>query len=133
MLHAYAAEASHETPAGLHAVMVHGEAVVESQMVPGQTIRIKDQLSLWPDQLWIHDRGFDPVTGAFIYGNQREVPYVLERVADIQDGVNDDNNHKLARVVTDPALAWTMGSEYRTTQEYEANMAVIGGPSRPSK
>ena len=61
--------------------MEHGQASVGSQMVPGQTILIKDQLSLWPDQLWILDRGLDSNTGAFIYGNQRNVPYMLQLMA----------------------------------------------------
>jgi len=133
VLHAYAAqeeEQSHHD--GIHAVMVHGQAVVESQMLPGQSILIKDQLSLWPDQLWIHDRGFDPDTGAYIYGNQRDVPYVLQRVADIA-AASDNDGDDTKRVVVDDALAWTLGANYRTLKEYEDNMAVIGGPSRPPR
>lgn len=95
VLHAYAAQEQEQSQHdGIHAVMVHGQAVVDSQMMPGQTILIQDQLSLWPDQLWIHDRGFDPDTGAFIYGNQLDVPYVLQRVADMvaaADGVDDSS------------------------------------------
>ena len=68
VLHSYAA--GKQQDGDMHAVMVHGEALVDSQMVPGQTILIRDQLSLWNDRLWIHDRGFHPHTGAFIYGNQ---------------------------------------------------------------
>lgn len=134
VLHAYAAEEQEQSQHdGIHAVMVHGQAVVDSQMMPGQTILIKDQLSLWPDQLWIHDRGFDPDTGAFIYGNQLDVPYVLQRVADIVAASDKDDEDSSTRVISDGSLAWTLGASYRTVEEYEDNMAVIGGPSRPPR
>ena len=75
---------------GLHAIMVHNEALVDSQMIPGQKILIKDQLSLWDDQLWIHDRGYNPDTRAYIYGNQNGIPYRMQRVTDMVR--NDSNN-----------------------------------------
>jgi hypothetical protein len=37
---------------------------------------------------------------------------------------------KRQRVVVDPSLAWTLGLDYRTPQEYEEKMAVIGGSFR---
>jgi CpeT/CpcT family (DUF1001) len=139
----------------IHAVMVHGSALVDSQMLPGQKILIRDQLSLWSDQLWIHDRGFHPDTGAYIYGNQRGIPYRMQRVTScIVPPTNSNSNSnttdteppfippkeqeqeqqqpqpQFERHVTDPELAWTLGSDYRTTIEYEANMQIIGGSSR---
>uniref|UniRef100_A0A8J9X5R1 Uncharacterized protein n=1 Tax=Phaeodactylum tricornutum TaxID=2850 RepID=A0A8J9X5R1_PHATR len=114
-----------EVPNGLHAVMVHGEALVESQMMPGQKILIKDQLSLWPDELWIHDRGFDPDTMRFIYGNQRGVPYRLERVTDI--ALNN------GRTIVQEDLAWTLGPDFRSEGEYQDKMVAVGGGSRPTK
>lgn len=109
---------------GLHAVMVHGQAVVDSQMMPGQSILIKDQLSLWPDQLWIHDRGLDPETGAYIYGNQRGIPYILQRVSEMATTTYSDKVlHE--RLITDRTLAWTLGTKFRTKKEYEENMAAI--------
>jgi CpeT/CpcT family (DUF1001) len=124
---------------GIHAVMVHGEALVDSQMIPGQKILIRDQLSLWKHQLWIHDRGLDPVTGAFIYGNQKGIPYRMQRVTHIVGPDNDSLVERSLdtpparmqrRQVTDPDLAWTLGNDYRTAVEYETNMQVIGGSSR---
>lgn len=88
---------------GIHAVMVHGSALVDSQRTPGQKILIYDQLSLWADALWIHDRGYDPESMELIYGNQQGVPYRLERVADVE------------RRWVHPDLAWTLGPEYATT------------------
>lgn len=119
--HAYAAGFRND---GIHAIMVHGEALVDSQMMPRLKILIKDQLSLWHDQLWIHDRGFDPLNGKFIYGNQRGIPYRMQRVASIE--------HPLRRRVTDTELAWTMGLDYHSTpHEYKQKMDAIGGTSRP--
>jgi CpeT/CpcT family (DUF1001) len=107
---------------GIHAVMVHGEAIVDSTMIPGTKIRVLDQLSLWQDEFWIHDRGFDPDTGAFIYGNQRGVPYQLERVTDlvVEDG-------ELKRQVVNVDLQWTLGPYWRTEEDYLAKLEAVGG------
>jgi len=111
---------------GIHAVMTYGEATVDSTMMPGQKIRIMDQLSLWEDQFWIHDRGFDPETGAFIYGNQRGIPYRLERVANILQNKSGDINSTKRQVVNEP-LQWTLGPTWRTEEEYEAKLDALGG------
>ena len=111
---------------GIHAVMTYGEATVESTMMPGTQIRIMDQLSLWEDQFWIHDRGFDPTTGAFIYGNQRGVPYQLERVATIVKGGGEDDG-RWKRQVVNPSLQWTLGPTWRTEEEYQAKLEAVGG------
>lgn len=113
---------------GIHAVMVNGEALVESQMMPGRTILIKDQLSLWQDEFWIHDRGYDPVSKQYIYGNQREVPYQLERVTKISSLDGD-----LVRTVTNKDLQWTLGSDFRTSDLYIAKLNAIGGSSVPPR
>ena len=124
----------HQTQPGIHAILVNGQAINCSHMVPGQTILIRDQLSPRPDQLWIHDRGFDPNTGAFIYGNQRNVPYVLERVANVIGGTTDAAaDDRYNRTIADDDLAWTLGSAFRTPQEYESRLAAMGGPSRPAR
>jgi hypothetical protein len=130
--HSYAAShvKDHE---GIHAVMVHGEALVESQLNPGVQILIRDQLSLWEDELWIHDRGFDPKTMDFIYGNQREIPYCLQRVSNIKPKSSGSNNDDLVRSVNNIDLQWTIGPTYRTEDEYDAKMMAIGGPSRPQR
>jgi CpeT/CpcT family (DUF1001) len=129
----------------LHAVMVHGEAIVESTIVPGMQIRILDQLSLYRDAFYINDRGFDPVTGAFIYGNQRDVPYRLERVTTLQEVPPETSSSSLQhdvttsrqsyrsgcfqRKVVDPDLGWTLGPQWRTPEEYDRRLKDIGGPS----
>ena len=124
---------------GIHAVMVHGEALVDSQMIPGHKILIRDQLSLWTDELWIHDRGHDPQTMAFIYGNQRGIPYRLRRVSNIREKavVPSKDNEALPKeesltrsVVESDDLAWTLGPEFRTESLYEEKINAMGGPSR---
>jgi hypothetical protein len=105
---------------GVHAVMVHGEAIVDSQMVPGSKIRILDQLSLFDDVFYINDRGFDPETGAYIYGNQREIPFRLDRVSTCDPQ---------GRNVVNAELQWTLGPEWRDEAEYKDKMTAIGGPS----
>lgn len=126
--HSYTRSIGGDQGDGIHAVMVHGEAVVDSTILPGAKIRIVDQLSLYADTFYIDDRGLDPVSGAFIYGNQRGVPYRMERVASL-DAARE-------RVVVDAELAWTMGKDWRSEAECEEKMKAAGGPSvgmrRPS-
>jgi len=125
----------------LHAIMIHGPTIVNSTIVPGMQIRIVDQLSLYQDVFYINDRGFDPITGGFIYGNQREVPYRLERIStissrnltsrtgDSRTSMPTSHTGTLQRQLVYPDLEWTIGPDHRTTEEYERNMKVIGGPS----
>ena len=77
------------------------------------------------DEIYIHDRGFDPETMRFIYGNQRDIPYQLERVTTMAT----DRTRK----VVNNDLKWTLGPTFRTPKEYEAKLANVGGPSRPRK
>ncbi|CAB9511505.1 expressed unknown protein [Seminavis robusta] len=107
---------------GIHAVMVHGQAIVDSTMMPGTKIKVLDQLSLWDDQFWIHDRGLDPETGDFIYGNQRGVPYQLERVTQLKQTTSGWQRH-----VTNQELQWTLGPTWRTAEEYQAKLDAVGG------
>ncbi|KAI2504417.1 CpeT/CpcT family (DUF1001) [Fragilaria crotonensis] len=117
--HVYALEAYPNRP-GSHAVMVYGEAIVESTMMPGTKILVRDQLSLWDDEFWIHDRGFDPESMAYIYGNQLSIPYQLQRVTRINDG---------NRVVCNDDLKWTLGSDWRTQAIYDEKLQAINGVS----
>lgn len=121
--HSYAASyTSSQDAAGIHAIMVHGQAIVDSQMAPGTKILIKDQLSLWSDEFWIHDRGYDPDDpGKFIYGNQRGIPYRLDRVTQI--------TAEGERTVTSEELQWTLGPSFRTDAIYKEKLDAIGGPS----
>ena len=118
-----------------HAVMVNGEATIPSLMNPGSMIRVVDELSLWEDDFWINDRGFDPDTGDFVYGNQRGVPYKMRRVSSLIQCRNEDGDGEsgpqphLQRRIDNEALAWTLGDEYRTSEEYTVAMEAIGGVS----
>ncbi|CAN0230912.1 unnamed protein product [Ectocarpus sp. 8 AP-2014] len=80
---------------------------VESQNVDGLEILVKDDLRLWPDRLWVNDRGFDR-QGNFVYGNQRDVPY------------------KMRRVTAGGPLEWTLGTRHRTEKTYAEKMSAIG-------
>lgn len=120
----------------LHAVMVHGPTIVNSTIVPGMQIRIIDQLSLYQNTFYINDRGFDPITGSFIYGNQREVPYRLERVSSISSNSTSTSTLPtsskdvgLRRIITNSDLEWTLGPEFRSPEDYESKLELIGGPS----
>jgi hypothetical protein len=133
----------------VHAVMVHGEAIVNSTMIPGMKIRIVDQLSLYEDTFYINDRGFDPTSGDYIYGNQRDVPYILQRVSrlvltdDVTSSTTSNSDttesncskHKSTcqvfdhREIVDPGLEWTLGPQWRSKEEYDKKIELIGGPS----
>ena len=117
--HAYALEA-YPNRLGYHAVMVYGEATIESLMMPGRKILVRDQLSLWEDEFWIHDRGFDPDSMAYIYGNQLSIPYQLQRVTRV---------HGAERVVCNDNLKWTLGSDWRTQVDYDEKLQAINGVS----
>ena len=137
------ANANASFEAGLHAVMVCGESgtIVQSQMgPPGSQILVKDELSLWDDELWINDRGYDPLTMDFVYGNRRGVPYKLKRVCTYaadggRDGIikeeegGDMPSFSRFRTVTDPLLAWTLGPRYRSDSKYRSEMEGMGGPT----
>jgi len=115
----------------IHAKMIYdhdqGGVLLESQMMPGTFIRIQDELSLWQDELWINDRGFDANTKNIVYGNWKGVPYQMMRVANIEP--NDTNiipgQYRRTPVASD--LSWTLGDKWRTMQEYEMKMTAIGG------
>ena len=120
----------------LHAIMIHGPTIVNSTIVPGMQIRIIDQLSLFQNTFYINDRGFDPTTGSFIYGNQREVPYRLERVssilprsASIMTQPSPAEGVGLQRKTSNSDLEWTLGQAFRSTEDYERKLESIGGPS----
>lgn len=97
-----------------HALLRTGdEIVVPSQYNPEIQIRIQDQLSLFPDTLYIHDRGRDATTNAWLYGNRRGVPYILQRCT--------------------AKLDWTLGTSelgvLSDAAEYQAKMDAMGGPT----
>jgi hypothetical protein len=119
--HRYALKKFPSDNQSYHAVMIYGQALVDSTMIPGQKILIRDQLSLSQDEFWIHDRGYNPDTGDYIYGNQRGVPYQLKRVTRI--------NQQGQREVVNQDLQWTLGPQWRTNKEYQQRMDLLGGVS----
>ena len=109
----------HQTQPGIHAILVNGQAINCSHMVPGQTILIRDQLSPRPDQLWIHDRGLDSITG------ERNVPYVLQRVVDVIGGTDAADRYN--RTIESPGRH---GRAFPTStagpqRQFMSNTAVI--------
>ena len=136
---------------GIHAIMINGFAIVPSTFDPNVTIRILDQISLYDNTLYINDRGYlvnkktldnenvvdndDNDDGSkkeeevYVYGNQRGVPYRLERVAKWEhDNYNNDNDHQLhsgGRIITNKELQWTLGPNYRDENIYRKNMDLI--------
>ncbi|KAL3806621.1 hypothetical protein ACHAXA_003012 [Cyclostephanos tholiformis] len=135
-----------QLPEGIscHATMEAGSdgAIVDSiSMIPGKRILIKDELSIWKDEFWINDRGYDPdyklaemindkaeiamddSVMPFVYGNRRGVPYKLKRVSNFVDDAVDkelprptigvDLGLQLKRVVANTDLVWTLGERYR--------------------
>ena len=112
-------------------------------MIPGKRILIKDELSLWKDEFWINDRGYDPdakdsdtttekqetdsnKTGnetsmPFVYGNRRGVPYKLQRVSNFRV----DTSLGIERVSAKSDLEWTLGEDYRTSDLFEKKMQHI--------
>ena len=126
-----------------HATMEAGQkgAIVDSiSMIPGKRILIKDELSLWKDEFWINDRGYDPdaeETNAegegmpFVYGNRWGVPYKLKKSSEIRIRQDDEKGAKpnlaLERYhCNEEDLQWTLGEEYRTPDMYETKMHAIG-------
>ena len=108
VLHTYCSRQQDDEQRQFHALLLSGdEIVVPSQYDPNTKIRIKDQLSLFADTLYIHDRGRDATTDAWLYGNRRGVPYILQRT----DG-ND----------------WTATGQY-DREWYQAKMDAMGGPT----
>eukprot|EP00594_Rhizosolenia_setigera_P003164 CAMPEP_0178955862 /NCGR_PEP_ID=MMETSP0789-20121207/9865_1 /TAXON_ID=3005 /ORGANISM="Rhizosolenia setigera, Strain CCMP 1694" /LENGTH=113 /DNA_ID=CAMNT_0020637589 /DNA_START=1140 /DNA_END=1481 /DNA_ORIENTATION=+ len=109
--------------------MINNEgAILDSMMNPGKKIRIKDELSLWENELWINDRGFSLDSGDFVYGNQRGIPYKMHRVShfvsenpkfSINSDENDCDGEKMCSVWKrillqsdrSKQLHWTMGDD----------------------
>ena len=143
---------------GLHATMEAGSkgAIVDSiSLIPGKRILIKDELSLWKDEFWINDRGYDPDaiidTGngegddeeydhdekndarsssrmPFVYGNRRGIPYKLERVSSITSAIEETKKEDtllLQRKISNQELAWTMGEDYREQAVYEEKLHAV--------
>uniref|UniRef100_A0A6V1QMS6 Uncharacterized protein n=1 Tax=Heterosigma akashiwo TaxID=2829 RepID=A0A6V1QMS6_HETAK len=68
-------------PAQARMLCGEGGAVVDSEMVPGRRVLVKDDLRLQRDLILLNDRGYDLENGALLYGNARGLPYKMERVS----------------------------------------------------
>jgi hypothetical protein len=140
-------------PAGksCHATMEAGPAgaIVDSiSLIPGKSILIKDELSLWKDDFWINDRGydldeildnqpgnsFDGVDMPFVYGNRRGVPYKLQRVSNFVDGTGNqeiweptfvESCLQLKRVIANSDFEWTLGEKYITPDVLKEQMQTM--------
>lgn len=130
-----------------HATMEAGPdgVIVDSiSMIPGKRILIKDELSLWENEFWINDRGYDPDAdvmiepqGAhnmkdsgglpYVYGNRRGIPYKLERVASMINKPKSQASDAeifltLQREIINSELEWTLGESYRTLELYQQKL-----------
>ncbi|GFH46162.1 hypothetical protein CTEN210_02636 [Chaetoceros tenuissimus] len=114
--------------AAIHAVMINdhekGGVLLESQMAPGTYLRIQDELSLWNDLLLINDRGHDADNTRMVYGNWEGVPYQMKRVTNL---VQVEDGSSFEREVVKDELQWTLGSSWRTEDEFLEKLKVIGG------
>ena len=114
--------------AAIHAVMINdhekGGVLLESQMAPGTYLRIQDELSLWNDLLLINDRGHDADNTRMVYGNWDGVPYQMKRVTNL---IQSENGSSFEREVVQDELQWTLGSSWRTEDEFLEKLKVIGG------
>jgi len=48
----------------------------------GRRLKVRDDVALWADSLWVNDRGCDAETGAYVYGNIHDIPYKMSRVSE---------------------------------------------------
>lgn len=117
-----------------HAVTIHdyekGGILLESQMAPGSYLRVVDELSLWKDELWINDRGYNPDSGDMVYGNFRGVPYEMKRVTRLSPSTKYKSHViEWGRDIVNETLSWTLGEEYRTPEEFDNKIQEIGGMS----
>ncbi|KAL3770933.1 hypothetical protein ACHAW5_006808 [Stephanodiscus triporus] len=145
------ASAQPALPAGksCHATMEAGSAgaIVDSiSLIPGKRILIKDELSLWKDEFWINDRGYDPdheimdemhhnqpgnafddVDMPFVYGNRMGVPYKLQRVSNFVDGTTNQEPFglQLKRIIANSDFEWTLGEKYRTPDMLREKMQKL--------
>mmetsp|Transcript_32052 Transcript_32052/g.65421 ORF Transcript_32052/g.65421 Transcript_32052/m.65421 type:complete len:438 (+) Transcript_32052:115-1428(+) len=129
---------------GCHATMEAGSkgAIVDSiSMIPGKRILVKDELSLWDDNFWINDRGYDPdvaeidandsstIVMPYVYGNRRGVPYKLERVTRMFSAkANYDKTIQslsLGIEIINEDLEWTLGDKYRTEMLFRNKMKAV--------
>lgn len=59
--------------------LVEGECVICSQQDPTRIVKVRDDLRLTRDELWINDRVYT-TDGTMIIGNVEGIPYKLKRV-----------------------------------------------------
>ena len=61
----------------------------------GRIIRVRDDVVLWKDALWVNDRASDAETGDYVYGNIHDIPYKMQRVEDAHWTVAPPHEHEV--------------------------------------
>jgi hypothetical protein len=110
-----------------HAVLEKPFVVLPSANYPGSSMIIKDELSLWENQLWINDRGYNVDTLEQMYGNTHDIPYKVARVTNIIQPNSSSQKFQRIPYSNNHHLMWTCGESYRTEKLYKQKMdALIG-------
>lgn len=91
----------------IHAIMEQEEVLKPSIFDPTKMLIIKDELSLWGNEIWINDRGYDANTGELAYGNALSIPYKLNKVCSFR--FSEKDNIIWNRDVLENDLLWTLG------------------------
>ena len=74
----------------------------------------------------INKSQFDDDDMPFVYGNQRGVPYKLQKVSNfITSYANTEIELELQRELVNSDLEWTLGEEYRTKELFQQKMQSI--------
>jgi hypothetical protein len=120
-------EKSPSASAAFHAMLLNkqGSVILPSTNYPGVSMLIKDELSLWEDELWINDRGYNVDTLEQIYGNHRGIPYKVVRVTNIVKSNSSYNRVVVLNNNNDTDLCWTLGESWRTHDMYKQKMDAL--------
>jgi len=133
--HSYQLDTSdHESPPPVseacHAILENkkGSVILPSANSPGVFMVVKDELSLWENELWINDRGYNADTLQQMYGNHAEIPYKVVRVTNIVKSNSSSYDRVLVLSSSnnkETDLSWTLGDSWRTNEVYEQKMKAL--------
>lgn len=102
----------------IHAVLEKPFVVLPSTNYPGSSMIIKDELSLWENELWINDRGYNVDTMEQMYGNTQGIPYKVVRVTNIIGQNSSSQEIQRVPYPKNHHLIWTCGKLCRTQELY---------------
>jgi hypothetical protein len=108
--------------AAIHAVLEKPFVILPSTNYPGSSMIIKDELSLWENELWINDRGYNVDTMEQIYGNTQGIPYKVVRVTNIIGQNSSSQGIQRVPYPNNYHLMWTCGDHYRNRELYSEKM-----------